>query len=133
MEETESRLTRFVIYALSARTIGQCSHFQSLSLGFVADIVPIDAREKSFSKVTLFDSTWRGEKRRNQDRSVLILDDQENIVREHEFPSRLPYPRNNLHERARKRSVETRAGIERWSRRNFHARLYAFILEYRGE
>lgn len=91
MEETESRLTRFVIYALSARTIGQCSHFQSLSLGFVADIVPIDAREKSFSKVTLFDSTWRGEERRNQDRSVLILDDQENIVREHEFPSRLPY------------------------------------------
>lgn len=62
MEETESRLTRFVIYALSARTIGQCSHFQSSSLGFVADIVLIDAREKSFSKVTLFDLNRRGGK-----------------------------------------------------------------------
>lgn len=59
LEETESRLTRFVIYALSARTIGQCSRFQSLSLGFVADIVLIDARERSFSKVTLFDSNRR--------------------------------------------------------------------------
>lgn len=67
MKETESRLTRFVIYALSARTIGQCSHFQSLSLGFVADIVLIDAREKSFSKVTLFDlNRGREEKRRSE-------------------------------------------------------------------
>lgn len=98
LEETESRLTRFVIYALSARTIGQCSRFQSLSLGFVADIVLIDARERSFSKVTLFDSNRRERRggqegdRRNQDRSVLILDYQENIARKHDLSFSLILP-----------------------------------------
>lgn len=62
---------------------------------------------------------------------MLILDDQENIVRKHNFL--LAYPTRVIihtkdHERALQ--METRARIERWSRGNFHARLYAFILEY---
>ena len=110
LEETESRLTRFVIYALSARTIGQCSRFQSLSLGFVADIVLIDARERSFSKVTLFDSNrreGRGEGRKETGET-----------------------RRKDHERALRWKLELET---KDSHGNFRARLYAFILEYRVE